>query len=67
MSQPDTSNKFLVRPAIGPGEAFWFETPTASPILCRLTRDDALNLAAWLVALADRDGAFDRILAEVKR
>lgn len=36
-----------------------------SPV--RLTRQSALNLAAWLVALADWDHEFDELLAKVRR
>jgi hypothetical protein len=33
----------------------------------RMSKSDALELAAWLVALAeDKDGDFDKILNEVK-
>lgn len=32
----------------------------------RLSRESALNLAAWLVALADVDDEFGKILADVK-
>ena len=31
-----------------------------------LSKDDTLLLAAWLVALADEDGKFDKILDEVQ-
>lgn len=32
----------------------------------RLSRDQALNLAAWLVALADHDGRFADVLERVQ-
>jgi len=73
----DTSNQLSVRivsvhcpsssKKIPTGEHIVFETPTASTILCSLTRYDALVFAAWIVALADRDGEFEKILAEVKK
>lgn len=57
----DAGNEFLVNGAgdgsIGIGRL--------SPV--RLSRELALNLAAWLVALADRDGEFEKLLEEVKR
>lgn len=31
----------------------------------RLSRDEALNLAAWLVAIADEPVAFDQVTAQV--
>jgi hypothetical protein len=36
------------------------------PVASRLTRDEALNLAAWLVAVTDTDGRFDDLLARVR-
>jgi len=31
-----------------------------------LSRDDALNLAAWLVTIADREGKFNELLEAVQ-
>lgn len=63
----DTSNRCRVRPGTA-GGCLVFETPTASPVLVTMTHFDALVFAAWLVAIADKDGkAFDKILAEVKK
>lgn len=36
------------------------------PGVARMTRDQALNLAAWLVTLADDDDEFPEILAAVR-
>lgn len=61
----DTSNQFRVRG--GPRE-FWFETNTASPILVKLDLGQALNLAAWLQALADPGGEeIARMVREIAR
>jgi hypothetical protein len=49
----DTSNRFMVRARDG---VFYFDTPTTSPILVKLDRAGAINLAAWLQALADPGG-----------
>jgi hypothetical protein len=63
----DTSNKFLVRGRPS-GDLFFFETPTASPILVKLDRAGALNLAVWLQVLADPGGEeIARLLKEIKR
>jgi hypothetical protein len=57
----DTTNKFMVA---GAAErllilkAQWLAQP--------ITKADALNLAAWLVALADDDGAFPALLEAVQ-
>lgn len=63
----DTSNAFLLRPvpsAVRDGKGFfYFETPTAARILCRASRADLINFAAWITALTD--GA-DEIAAQVK-
>jgi hypothetical protein len=63
----DTSNRCKVRPGTAGGYLV-FETPTSSPILVAMRNFDALVFAAWLVAIADKDGkAFEKILAEVKK
>lgn len=54
----DTSNRFMVS-AAGPNISI-MRTPTT------ITRDDALNLAAWLVAMADREDKFPALLDAVQ-
>lgn len=68
----DTSNRCLVRP--GPSAGYiMFEMPTAhrpspsSPVLVTMSKCDALVFAAWIVAIADDDGRFERIRAEVTK
>ncbi len=39
---------------------------TILKLSARVTRRDALNLAAWLVAVADDDDEFDALLAAVR-
>lgn len=36
------------------------------PVPKRISKADALNLAAWLVALSDRDDEFPALLKEVQ-
>lgn len=55
----DTSNKYMVGMQ-GNGIAIMF--PPRGPI----HRDEALTLAAWLVALADHGGQFGKILEAVQ-
>jgi hypothetical protein len=50
--RPDTSNRFAVRSPNG-GRTLYFDTNTLSPILVKLTRDEAANLAVWLFTLAN--------------
>lgn len=55
----DTSNKFKVATMAG-GQVV-LELPVG-----RLSRDDALNLAAWIVTVADPDGEhFQTVLGSV--
>lgn len=57
----ETFNKFGV--ALGSdGLVILLPPPRGGP----LSNDDALNLAAWLVALADRDGKFGALLKEIQ-
>jgi hypothetical protein len=58
--QPDTLNRFAVG---GLRDAIVVLKDVRG---IALSNAQALNLAAWLVALADEDGAFDRLLAAVK-
>jgi len=55
----DTFNKFLVSVR---DQSIVF--PLGLPAI--ITMDDALLLAAWIVALADRDDKFSIILKEVQ-
>ena len=55
----ETMNKFLVG---SQGDHTNIMNPPTSPI----TREDALLFAAWIVAIADRDDAFARILEDVE-
>jgi len=59
MPDIDTSNKFLVGVN---GDSILFMRPVPP----RLTYDDALLLAAYLVALADRDDKFQAVLEAVQ-
>lgn len=55
----DTANKFKVVATIGGAVQL-------APIAGDLTREDALNLAAWLVYVADPDGEhFQTVLGSV--
>lgn len=54
----DTTNKFMV---CAKGNEFAMLRQPGN-----MSRDDALNLAAWLVAMADRDGKFPAILEAVQ-
>jgi hypothetical protein len=61
---PDISNRFLVgyRATKGPWLCI-LNPPTTMPI----SREDGLNLAAWIVALADPSGRdFQRVLEAIK-
>ena len=55
----DTMNKFMVAVR---GEQVLLLRPPLAP----MTKADALNLAAWLVAIADDEDTFDAVLAAVK-
>ena len=61
----DTSNQFQVRP--GGGTCLIFRRPIRiSDYTVMLPRRDALNLAAWIVALADPGRVeFDRVIGEI--
>jgi hypothetical protein len=52
MSLPDTSNQFGVIGTKTPGEVVIMQMPLVQEVL---TRERALNLAAWLIAIADND------------
>jgi len=54
----DTANKFFVGMQ---GDDIVF----VKPVPQRLAPEDALNLAAWIVALANVDGTFKTLLDEV--
>ena len=58
MSELATHNKFMV--SAKAGEILILRMPAG-----RMTRPDALNLAAWLVAVADR-GEFPPLLNAIK-
>jgi hypothetical protein len=59
MADLDTTNKFAVTASL---QGITILKPPLGPI----THDDALNLAAWLVALADHEKKFQTIvLAEI--
>jgi hypothetical protein len=59
MGDLDTTNKFAVTASL---QGITILKPPLGPI----THDDALNLAAWLVALADHEKKFQTIvLAEI--
>lgn len=58
-NKPDTRNRFLV----GGGA---LKIIFVKPVPREITKDDALNLAAWLVALADDDGKFQPLLEAVQ-
>ena len=57
MPDIDTSNKFFVA---AQGDQIVIMRPAQ-----RISHDEALNLAAWLVALADRDDKFPALLEAV--
>jgi hypothetical protein len=60
-AQIDTSNKFQVAASVS-GEI------VLAPIAGRLSIDDALHLAAWLVLVADPDGErFQEVLGTIQR
>ncbi len=56
----DTSNEFIVG-AIGDDL-----TVMLAPRLQRITKDQALRFAAWLVAMADDDNKFPEILKAIQ-
>jgi len=58
----ETANRFLVSGFAGGTDVLIGLAPR---LLGRISRADALNLAAWLVAVADRDDAFEGVLAAV--
>lgn len=43
----DSANHFKVRSPDG-GRTIYFETPTASPVLVKLSPEQTVNLCAWL-------------------
>lgn len=47
----DSANHFKVRSPDG-GRTIYFDTNTPSPILCKLTPDEALNLGTWLIVMS---------------
>ena len=60
MSDIDTGNKFFVSMSVG-GDVFILRRPGS------LSRHDALNLAAWLVAMAqENEGEFEKLLEAVR-
>ncbi len=59
----DSVNRFLVGPLAG-SQIMIQGLPTLRP---RLTHDQALNLAAWLVAMVGDLARFEKILAAVER
>jgi hypothetical protein len=61
MEEIDTRNRFLVG---GQGD----DVVIMLPVSGRIRRADALNLAAWIVAIADPlDDAFSKILEAVRK
>lgn len=60
MPEIDTTNRFFV------GGGHHTITITGAPCLQPLSRSEALNLAAWLVALADFDDEFPAVLEAVR-
>lgn len=67
----DTSNKCQVRPCAARGslaKLLRFNVPTSPQVShdIVITNADAVNLAAWLVAIADpKREAFDRLWKEI--
>lgn len=58
--KPDSSNQFAVGVL---GKLFVINMPVPRP----MTREQALNLAAWLAVLVDPDGKeFERLVKEIK-
>ena len=55
----ETGNKYMV--GVSGGRIVMLRPPRGS-----FSNEDALNLAAWLVALADLDGKFPAILEAVQ-
>lgn len=54
----NTFNKFMV--SVGQNEIVFLR-----PVPQKISKEDALLLAAWLVALADDDNQFDNVRTEV--
>jgi len=62
-SMPDTSNKFFVGKN---GDMISFQPYPDGPRRCLCSRESAINLAAWLVVMADPDmEEFHRVLKEI--
>lgn len=59
-AEPDSANHFGVG---GQGDKVIVNFPIPRP----MTRGQALNLAAWLVAIADGQDKFQQTLAEIKK
>lgn len=60
----DTANTFVVSVGVGRADVVLFAPPRPGE---RLTTDQALVLAAWIVAMADPGGErFPRLLEEVR-
>lgn len=63
-SPVDTANHFLV----GDNGSEISFMPFANIVRCRISRPQAINLAAWLAVLADPDGKeFERVLREIRK
>ena len=57
----DTTNKWLIGTQFGTGDFVFIR-----PVPQRLTKQDGLLLAAWLVSMAADDEAWDRTLKAVQ-
>lgn len=63
-AQPDTSNMF----AVGVTGVSMSKVIINLPVPRPLTREQALNLAAWLIVLADPEGKdFARLVEAIKK
>lgn len=66
MPEIDTTNKFLIAASVGKGQD---EIIFLTPVPQRLSRADAILLAAWIVAMADDDRDestdFEKVLTAV--
>lgn len=63
MNEIDTANKFFV----GLGGAGFDRITFVVPLPREFSRKDALNLAAWIVTLAEsEEGEFDKLLKAIK-
>jgi hypothetical protein len=60
MEAIDTSNRFFV--GTGPGGG----VTVMQPISGRLTKEDAVNLAAWIVAITDSEVEFGLTLEAIR-